>query len=340
MKPGKMPSMSRARDRHRIAVLVVPDTVALEVTIAQQVFGPRIYNFARITGDVDSPYEVVLCGEEQRYVLPSGVDLGELQPLDVLREADTVLVPGLENPMEKRSDELLSALRDASSNGARMVSFCGGAFVLGQAGVLDRKRVTTHWILTQEFREQFPLATLEPEHLFIEDGNVLTSGGIFSATDLSLHLMAIDLGYAYSNDFSRLLVSAPVRAGGQAQFIKDSIRVDRQPPLRSLTDWIHEHLSEPLTMADLAAHEHMSERNLARKFNVAMGVSPFDWITQERINQAKVLVETTDLPIGQIAAMVGMGSAESLRRNFSRLVGTSAASYRRTFKTERVLPAA
>jgi transcriptional regulator GlxA family with amidase domain len=200
--------------------------------------------------------------------------------------------------------------------------------------------VTTHWILTQEFREQFPLATLEPEHLFIEDGNVLTSGGIFSATDLSLHLMAIDLGYAYSNDFSRLLVSAPVRAGGQAQFIKDSIRVDRQPPLRSLTDWIHEHLSEPLTMADLAAHEHMSERNLARKFNVAMGMSPFDWITQERINQAKVLVETTDLPIGQIAAMIGMGSAESLRRNFSRLVGTSAASYRRTFKTERVLPAA
>lgn len=340
MQPGKKPPLSRGRERHRIAVLVVPDTVALEVTIAQQVFGPRIYNFARITGDVETPYEVVLCGEEPRYELPSGVDLGRLEPLDVLREADTVLIPGLENPMAPRSDELKSALRDAARNGARMVSFCGGAFVLGQAGVLDGRRVTTHWILSREFRELFPLATLEQEQLFIEDGNVFTSGGIFSATDLSLHLMAKDLGYAYSNDFSRLLVSAPVRAGGQAQYVKDSLRIDVQPPLGSLTDWIKEHLDEELTMADLARHEHMSERNLARRFNAVLGMSAFDWLTNERINRAKALVETTDLPIGQIAAMVGMGSAESLRRNFLRIVGTSATNYRRTFKSEPTLIAA
>jgi AraC family transcriptional regulator, transcriptional activator FtrA len=318
-------------------VLVVPETVALEVAIAQQVFGPRMYGFARITGDDTSPYEVVLCGEQEHYVLPSGIDLGRLEPLDVLREADTVIVPGLENPFAQRSEELLQALRDAQAAGARMVSFCGGAFVLGQAGILDRRRVTTHWILAQEFRALFPLATLREEQLFIEDGDVLTSGGIFSATDLSLHMLASDLGYAYSNDFSRLLVSAPVRAGGQGQFIKDSIRVDSEPPLSSLTGWIRDHLSEPLTMADLAEHEHLSERTLARKFNQALGMSPFDWITRERVNQAKILVETTDLPIGQIAAMVGMGSAESLRRNFSRIVGTSAASYRRTFKSEPAL---
>ncbi|MFC4242154.1 GlxA family transcriptional regulator [Gryllotalpicola reticulitermitis] len=337
MQPGKKPPLTRGRDRHRIAVLVVPDTVALEVAIAQQVFGPRMYGFARITGDDTSPYEVILCGEEEHYVLPSGADLGRLAPLDVLREADTVIVTGLENPFAQRSDELLQALRDAQAAGARMVSFCGGAFVLGQAGILDRKRVTTHWVLASEFREQFPLATLQEEQLFIEDGNVLTSGGIFSATDLSLHMLAVDLGYAYSNDFSRLLVSAPVRPGGQAQFIKDSIRIDREPPLGSLTEWIREHLDEPLTMAGLAEHEHMSERNLARKFNQAVGMSPYDWITRERVNQAKILVETTDLPIGQIAAMVGLGSAESLRRNFSRLVGTSATSYRRAFKAEPAL---
>lgn len=337
MHPGKMPPLSRGRDRHRIAVLVVEDTVALEVAIAQQVFGPRMYSFARITGDAESPYEVILCGEQERYSLPSGIDLGTLAPLEVLREADTVLVPGLENPLAERSDALLGALRDAAAAGARMVSFCGGAFVLGKAGILDRKRATTHWILTQEFRNEFPLATLAPEQLFVEDGNVLTSGGIFSATDLSLHLLAIDLGYAYSNDFSRLLVSAPVRAGGQAQYIKDSIRTDTEPPLRSLTDWIREHLDEPLTMVDLASHEHMSERNLARRFHTATGMSPFDWITRERINRARELVETTDYPIGQIAAMVGIGSAESLRRNFSRLVGTSASAYRRTFQAEPAL---
>lgn len=334
MQPVRMPSTSHGRERHRIAVLVVPDTVALEVTIAQQVFGPRIYNFAKITGDRDTPYEVLLCGEAERLVLPSGVDLGPLAPLDALRDADTVLVPGIEDPFAERSPELLQALRDAQAAGARMVSFCGGAFILGKAGVLDRRRVTTHWILGPEFRQMFPLATLEAEQLFIEDGDVFTSGGIFSATDLALHLLALDLGYSYSNDFSRLLVSAPVRPGGQSQFAKDSMRIDREQPFRELTDWIREHLDEPLTMTDLAGHQHMSERNLARRFQAQTGMSPFEWITGERIARAKVLVESTDLPIGQIASMVGMGSAESLRRHFSRAVGTSAAAYRRTFRAE------
>ncbi|HEY4267611.1 MAG TPA: helix-turn-helix domain-containing protein [Galbitalea sp.] len=329
-----MPRTSRGRDRHRIAVLVVPDTVALEVAIAQQVFGPRIYNFAKITGDRETPYEVLLCGEAERITLPSGIDLGPLAPLSELRTADTVLIPGIEEPFAERSEELLGALRDAQAAGARMVSFCGGAFILGKAGVLDRRRVTTHWVLSPEFRQMFPLATLEADQLFIEDENVLTSGGIFAATDLALHIMGSDLGYAYSNDFSRLLVSAPIRPGGQAQFVKESIRVDREQPFRELTDWIREHLDEALTMADLAAREHMSERNLARRFQAQTGMSPFEWITNERINRAKVLVESTDLPIGQIAATVGMGSAESLRRNFSRVVGTSAAAYRRTFRAD------
>lgn len=334
MQPARMPKTSHGRSRHRIAVLVVPDTVALEVAIAQQVFGQRMYNFAKITGDVDTPYEVLLCGEEERFTVSSGIDLGVLAPLSELMSADTVLIPGIEDPFAQRSDELLDALRFASDSGARMVSFCGGAFILGKAGLLDRRRVTTHWILSPEFHEMFPLATLEADQLFIEDGNILTSGGIFAATDLALFVMGSDLGFAYSNDFSRLLVSAPVRPGGQAQFIKESIRIDREQPFRELTDWIREHLDESLTMGDLAAHEHMSERNLARRFQAQTGMSPFEWITNERVNRAKVLVESTDLPISQIATTVGMGSAESLRRNFSRVVGTSAAAYRRTFRAE------
>jgi AraC family transcriptional regulator, transcriptional activator FtrA len=329
-----MPKTSHGRSRHRIAVLVVPDTVALEVAIAQQVFGERMYNFAKITGDVETPYEVLLCSEQERLTLPSGIDLGVLAPLSELPNADTVLIPGIEDPFAVRSEAVLSALREASAGGARMVSFCGGAFILGQAGVLDRRRATTHWILSPEFRELFPLVTLEADQLFIEDGNVFTSGGIFAATDLALHVMGSDLGYAYSNDFSRLLVSAPLRPGGQAQFVKESIRIDREQPFRELTEWIRERLEEPLTLGDLAAHEHMSERNLARRFQAQTGMSPFEWITNERVNRAKVLVESTDLPISQIALSVGMGSAESLRRNFSRIVGTSAAAYRRTFRTE------
>ncbi|WP_350348922.1 helix-turn-helix domain-containing protein [Agromyces sp. G08B096] len=332
MRPAKQPPTSRGRDRHVLAIVVVPDTVALEIAVAQQVFGRRMPSLAAVTGDGETPYEVVLVGEQPRVVLPSGTDPGELAPLDTLLTADTVLVPGLEEPLAERSPELLAALRAARDAGARMVSFCGGAFILGRAGILDGKRATTHWVLSKEFREEFPLATLQAEHLYVDDGEVHTSGGIFSATDLALHLLSLDLGHAYANDLSRILVSAPHRPGGQAQFMKDSIRLDAEPPVESFLRWLREHLDEPLTLAQLAAHEHVSERTLVRKFRADTGMSVFDWITRERVNQAKALLETTDHPVSEIAAMVGLGTSESLRRQFERLVGTSASAYRKTFR--------
>jgi AraC family transcriptional activator FtrA len=340
MRPTRNPALSRGRDKHVIAVLVLPDTVALEVAVAQQVFGRRMQAFAAVTGDVQTPYEVVLVGEAERHTLPSGADLGALAPISTMLTADTVIVPGLEEPLAARSEELLDTLRRARRNGARMVSFCGGAFVLGLAGLLDAKRATTHWLLSTEFRERFPLARLEADNLYVEDGEVFTSGGIFSATDLSLHILALDRGHAYANDFSRLLVSAPHRPGGQAQFVKDSLRRDAEPPVESLLRWLRDHIDEPLTLADLAAHEHMSERTLVRRFRQDTGMSVFDWITRERVNKAKSLLETTDHRLGEIAAMVGLGTSETLRRNFERLVGTTASAYRATFRGEGALAGA
>lgn len=332
MRPGKKPATSRGRDKHVIALLVVPDTVALEVAVAQQIFGRRMPSLAAVTGDGDSPYDVVLVGEESRVTLPSGADPGPLAPLETMLTADTVIVPGIEDPLRERSADLLGALRDARDAGARMVSYCGGAFILGKAGILDRKRATTHWVLAKEFKELFPLATLQAEHLYVDDGDVHTSGGIFSATDLSLHLLALDLGHAYANDMSRILVSAPHRPGGQSQFMKDSIRLDEEPPMESLLRWLRDNIHEQLTLAELAAHQHMSERTLVRKFRADTGMSVFDWITRERVNQAKALLETTDHPVSEIAAMVGLGTSESLRRNFERIVGTTASGYRKTFR--------
>jgi AraC family transcriptional regulator, transcriptional activator FtrA len=334
MRLLKSPSLSRGRAKHVVAVLVVPDTVGLEIAIAQQVFGPRMSTFARITGDTDTPYEVVLCGETDRVLLSSGTDPGPLASLEVLTTADTVLVPGIELPLSTRSSELLASLTTAQDNGARMISFCAGAFILGFAGVLDGRRATTHWMLTKEFRALFPRCRLEPELLFVDDEDVHTSGGVFSATDLALHILAEDLGRAYSNDFGRILVSAPQRPGGQAQFIKNSIRADSTPVGGSLLEWLLEHLDEPLTLADLAAREHVSERSLVRRFRLETGMSVFDWITQARVDKAKSLLETTDLRVGEIAAMVGLGSAESLRRNLSRLAGTNASAYRAAFRPE------
>jgi AraC family transcriptional regulator, transcriptional activator FtrA len=340
MRPVKYPSSSRGRAKHLIALLVVPDTVAFEVAVAQQIFGRRMPSLAAATGDSDSPYQVILCGEHPRCTLPSGADLGELAPLETMLTADTAMIHGVEQPLLTRSEALLGSLRSAHAAGTRMVSYCGGAFILGSAGILDGRRATTHWILAEEFRRAFPLARLEVEKLYVDDGSVHTSGGMFSMIDLALHLMATDLGHAYASDFGRILVSPPHRPGGQAPFIKDSIRGDGDPPIGSLLRWLRDHLHEPLTLARLAAHEHISERSLVRKFREDTGLSVFDWITRERVNQAKVLLETTDYRVSEIAAMVGFGSSETLRRNFEKIAGTTATAYRATFRETRQLDAA
>ena len=332
MRATKQPSTSRGRAKHVIAVLVVADTVALEVAVTQQVFGPPMPTLAAVTGDAESPYEVILCGEQRRYVLPCGTDVGELATLEAMLEADTVIVPGVQEPTSSRSEALLDALRAAHDAGARMVSFCAGAFLLGYAGILDSRQATTHWILAKEFGEAFPSVHLDTAHLYVADGPVHTSGGIFSATDLALHLIAGDRGQAYANDTARILVSAPHRPGGQAQFIKDAIRTDGQRSINALLRWLHDHLDQPLTLADLARHELVSERSLVRNFRQATGMSVFDWITRERINKSKVLLETTDFRIGDISAMVGFGTSETLRRNFEKIVGTTPGRYRETFR--------
>ncbi|MFB2598710.1 GlxA family transcriptional regulator [Herbiconiux sp. P17] len=332
MQASSQVSLAPGRRKHVIALVVLPDSVAFEVALIQQYFGRPIPILAALTGQTESSYEVVLCGENATHRLSSGMDFGPLAPLDALQTADSVMIPGVEEPLTRRSDAVLQALRDAHEGGARMVSYCGGAFILGQAGLLDGRRATTHWLLSKEFRGEFPLATLEPEHLYVEDGGVHTSGGMLSAADLAMHIIALDRGQKYANDVGRLFVTSPHRAGGQAQFIKESLRLDHDAHDR-LLDWIRENLHEPLTLNQLALQEHTSSRSLVRNFRRRHGVSVLDWINRERVARAKVLLETTDLPVAEIAAMVGFGSHESLRRHFLKHTGKSAHAYRRVFRS-------
>ncbi|MCV7422107.1 helix-turn-helix domain-containing protein [Mycobacterium yunnanensis] len=332
-EPVERATALRGDAPHRIGVLVVPDSVPLEVLVSQSVFGPPIPAVADVMGiSRQLPYEVVLVGERPRFVLARGVDVGPLAPLDSLQDCDTVIVPGVAEPLVERSAELLDALRKAAVTGARMVSFCGGAFILGQAGVLDGRTVTTHWLLEPEFRARFPHISLDVGKLYIDDPPVHTSGGIMAATDLAIHLIALDRGQAVANDVARVLVSAPQRDGGQAQFVKDQLRSDGRSSVDGLLRWVRDHLHEPITLADLARHEHLSERSLVRAFRAEVGMTALQWITRERINRAKVLLETTDFPVGDIAVMVGFGSRETLRRNFERIAGTTAGGYRRMFR--------
>lgn len=336
MRPSLTPKTSLGRSKHVIAVVVTPDSVALEVLVAQQIFGPRMRSLVERTGDDLESYEVVLCGERPRLVLRSGADLGTLADLSVIETADTVIVPGIEDPLSPRSPLLLDTLRQAHASGKRIVSFCGGAFIIAQAGILNGRRATTHWLFADDFRQAFPDVRLEPEHLYVSDGDVFSSGGVFSATDLSLHLLSLDLGHAYASDFSRVLVSAPQRQGGQSQFFKASLAESHRSASRPLQEWLREHLHEPLTLAGIASHLHLSQRTVMRRFRSEVGLPLFDWIVRERVERAKGLLESTDLSITDISATVGFGSPESLRRNFERSVGTSPRGYRATFRAGHI----
>jgi AraC family transcriptional activator FtrA len=333
----KNPPTSRGRDKHVIAILVTPDADAFEVLAAQQIFGPHLLPLlAAATGERDSPYSLVLCGEARRHVLPNGVDLGELAPLEAMLDADTVIVPGVQNPLAVRSEGLLDSLRRAAAAGARMVSFCGGAFILGYARLLDHRRATTHWLLAREFRAAFPLVRLDVDRLYVNDGSVHTAGGVLSATDLALHIVAMDRGQSYANDLARMLISAHHRPGGQAQLEKRSLRSLEEQTMDCFLQWLRDHIAEPLTLAQLATHQHVSERTLARRFHQTVGMTASDWIARERISHARVLLESTNYRIGEVATMVGFRSPETFRRNFEKLVGTSASSYRRAFHNTRL----
>ena len=305
---GSGPALSRARSKHVIAILVVPDSLPLELLITQAVFGPPIRAIADIMGiSSDSPYEIVLCGQAPRHRLATNVDMGELAPLDTLVEADTVLVPGIAEPLATRDDALLQSVRAAHDAGARVVSMCGGAFILGQAGVLDGRRATTHWLLAPEFRRLFPQVRLDVDQLYIDDPPVHTSGGNFAATDLALHILALDCGQVAANDASRLLLSAPHRSGGQAQFIKDSMRLSDTSEMEPILEWIRVNLGGPLTLGRIAAQAHLSERTLVRKFRAATGTSVLGWVIRERLNRAKALLEATDFPVGEVGSCRGSG---------------------------------
>ena len=322
--------------RHRVAIVVLRGTFVLDLAVAVQAFGRRPSIFAKIREEAEPPYEVVICGDASTPT-SLGFSIGELQSYAAVATADTVLVPGTEYALDPLPDELRAALVTAHQSGARMVSLCAGAFVLGQAGVLDGHRVTTHWAMAPEFRAAFPRAHLVEHALYVDDGQVLSSGGMLAATDLCLYLLARDHGQSYANDVARLLVSPPHRVGGQGQYAK----AFRSPPTGSLGPvlaWLEEHLGEPIRVEDVAAQAHMSARTLVRRFRAETGEGLAEWMARRRIERARTLLEDTDRPVAQVAHDAGFGSVEALRRHFQTRIGTSPRAYRDTFRAQPDAP--
>jgi AraC family transcriptional regulator, transcriptional activator FtrA len=316
--------------RHRVAVIVLGGTFVLDLAVAVQAFGQRPSVFSKIRVEPEAPYEIGVCGQA---LTPTslGFTISDLKPVEWIRGADTVVVPGLEAPWAPQDPAVLAAVADAAAEGARLVSLCAGAFVLGQAGVLDGRRVTTHWALAEEFRAAFPRALLDEHAMYVDDGQILSSGGMLAAADLCLYVLSRDHGQAYANDVSRVLISPPHRAGGQAQYA----RASRPPPTGSLAPllaWLGDNLTEPLGVEDVAARAHMSPRTLVRRFRAETGESWSGWIARRRVERARELLEDSDLSVTQVAHEAGFGSTESLRRRFLVHTGTSPRAYRNTFR--------
>jgi AraC family transcriptional activator FtrA len=277
-------------------------------------------------------YDFAVCAAERGPIRATGgVELSVPHTLRLLDSADTIVIPGWRDPDEAPPALLLTKLRRAFERGARLCSICSGVFVLAAAGVLDGKRATTHWRYVTRLAARYPRIRVEMNALYVDEGRVLTSAGSAAGLDMLLHLVRRDHGAKIANQVAQRLVIAPHREGGQAQFVPRPLAADERGRLARLMDLIRAHLSAPHTLTSLAARAAMSTRTLQREFTSVTGLAPYEWLVGERIERAKELLETTRLKAQEVAARVGMGSAESLRHHFRQRVGTTPAQYRRRF---------
>jgi transcriptional regulator GlxA family with amidase domain len=212
------------------------------------------------------------------------------------------------------------------------VSICTGAFVLAAAGLLDGRPATTHWALADHFRRLFPQVALEPEVLFVDDGDVLTSAGAASGIDVCLHLVRSDHGSAVANRVARQCVVPPWREGGQAQYIDQPMPAEGADGTGATRAWALARLDQPLALRELAVHARMSPRTFARRFQEETGTSPGRWLIQQRVHRARHLLESSDLPVDRIAAEVGFATGTSLRQHLHAAIGVSPQAYRSTFR--------
>jgi transcriptional regulator GlxA family with amidase domain len=253
----------------------------------------------------------------------------------VLAEAGTVVVPGMEGGpalTEGRiSEELRTTLRSVAEH-ARLVSICTGSSVLAAAGLLDGRPATTHWRDTVRFRAHFPAVRLDPDVLFVDDGDILTSAGVAAGIDLLLHLVRRDHGSEVANRVARRNVVAPWREGGQAQFIERPLPEDGASSTAGTRAWAAERLGESLPLAVLAGHARMSVRTFTRRFREETGMSPQRWLATQRLALARRLLESTDVPVDRIAVTAGFGTPASLRAQFRAVIGVAPLTYRRTYR--------
>ncbi len=312
---------------HRVAVVVLDHFAPLDLGVPGQVFRTAE------TAAGERLYEVVTCSENRGPVRCSaGYTVLPDHDLDVLDTADTVVVPGIHGGRAMKDGTISGPLRDALRGRPRTMSICTGSFVLAAAGLLDGRRATTHWREADRFRRLFPRVELDPDVLFVDDGDVLTSAGVAAGLDLCLHVIRRDFGSAVANRAARRCVMPPWREGGQAQYIDRPLPYGSGGGTAATRDWMLAHLDAPLDLNALARHARMSVRTFTRRFREETGQSPARWLNGQRVQHARHLLETTDLGVEEVARRAGFGTAVSLRQHLHAAVGVSPLAYRHTFR--------
>jgi AraC family transcriptional regulator, transcriptional activator FtrA len=307
----------------RVAMLAYDGSGSFDYVTVNEIFGVDYsYRFG-------SWYRTITCADTPGSVqLDSGVAVHAPYGLDEAVGADLVVVPGWTKEEEVPPRPLLTTLRRAHERGARIMSICTGAFVLGYAGLLDHRRVTTHWSTAGQLASLFPAARVDPRALFVDDHGILTAAGMSAGMDLALHVVRGDFGADAAAALARHLVLAGYRSGGQSQFVDFPLDPDPGDPLPELLEWMRRHLDQRSPLRSLGDRVHMSPRTLTRRFRRLTGTSPHQWLLRERLLAAQRLLESGDEPIERIAARTGMGSATNLRQAFHRDLGVSPQAYR------------
>lgn len=315
---------------HALTIVLPPDPVLFDFAAAYTIFalGAR------------RQYKVEACRSGSGPVLAHGaLSIQVERDLGALEAAETVIVPGLMDADAPLPTALLDGLRRAHAGGCRVVSICSGAFVLAEAGLLDGRRATTHWEAADQLAARYPKVLVDPDVLYVDEGDVLTSAGVTAGLDLCLHILRKDFGEQLANSVARRMVFGPHRAGGQAQYIDRPLGPARSCSLDATRQWLLERLDQPISVPQMADHACLSVRAFARRFHEETGVSPHQWLIAQRIAMARRLLEGSDISVEQVAGRCGFGSTLSFRQHFKRHVRTSPAAYRQTFRRGVAKPA-
>ncbi|MGW0553851.1 GlxA family transcriptional regulator [Streptomyces sp. NPDC002926] len=316
---------------HTVAVLALDGVIAFDLSTPLEVFARTRLPDGR------AAYRVRVCASAEE-VDAGAFTLRAPWGLEALADADTIIVPGCADPTVPVAPEVLDALRAAAARGTRIASICAGAFVLAATGLLDGLRATTHWLGAAGLAALHPEVEVDPDVLYVDNGQFLTSAGAAAGLDLCLHMIRRDHGSAVAADAARLSVMPLEREGGQAQFI-----VHDRPPtpggvtLEPLLRWMEENAGRELTVGEIAAHAGLSTRTLNRRFREQTATTPVQWLHRARVRQAQYLLETTGYSVDRIATQVGFGSPTAFRDRFKRQVGTSPHAYRRAFRGSEAL---